>query len=222
MLEIIGAGFGRTGTHSLGLALEKLGFGPCYNINEIFKNPGHGELWSSALDGKSVDWDYMFGSYKSMVEWPGVAFFDEILHHYPNSKVILTLRDPESWYESVQNTVFDSLELSAHNPDPNKRESQSLARRLVLEHTFEGRHWDKEYVLDIYRKHVHHIVEVVPRERLLKFDVKDGWKPLCDYLHKAIPAEPFPKVNERSDFIDSAPEWAKKIRETRRQKANHH
>jgi hypothetical protein len=137
MLEVIGAGFGRTGTHSLGLAFEKLGFGPCYNINEVDENPGHRELWNSALDGKRIDWDHMLDSYKSTVEWPGVTFLDEIIRQFPNARVILTLRDPESWYESTRNTIFEALELSAHQPDPGKRESQRLTRRLILEHTFE-------------------------------------------------------------------------------------
>ncbi len=216
MLEVIGAGFGRTGTHSLGLALEQLGFGPCYNMHAISKNQEHRELWKNALDGKRIDWDHMFRSYKSTVEWPGVTFFDEIIPQYPDARVILTLRDPKSWYESAQNTIFEALELSAHNPDPGKRESQSLTRRLILDHTFGGRYSEKEYVLEVYRKHIQHVVEMVPRERLLQFDVRDGWKPLCDFLQKAIPVEPFPRVNERSEFINSAPEWVKKIREARK------
>jgi len=218
MLEVIGAGFGRTGTHSLGLALEQLGFGPCYNMHEVAKNPGHRELWNRIIDGKQVDWHSLFSSYKSTVEWPGVAFFEEIFQQFPDAKVILTLRDPESWYESVQNTIFEALELSAHNPDLGKRESQGLTRRLILEYTFGNRYWEKEHVIEVYRNHIQRVIKVVPQERLLQYDVKDGWKPLCDYFQKSIPVEPFPRLNERSDFIDSAPEWAKKIREARRQK----
>jgi len=215
-LEVIGAGFGRTGTHSLGLALERLGFGPCYNIHEVDKNPGHQEIWNHAMDGMPVNWHSLFGAYKSTVEWPGVAFFEEILQQFPDASVVLTLRDAESWYESVQNTVFDSLELSAHNPDPDKRQSHNLTRRLILDHTFGGRYWEKEYAIEVYRNHMQRVREVVPGVRLLQFDVRDGWKPLCDFLKKSIPAEPFPRVNERSNFIDSAPEWAKKLRVSRK------
>lgn len=219
MLEIIGAGFGRTGTHSLALALERLGLGPCYNMNEVARNPGHRELWNSVLDGNPIDWDSVFRSYRSTVEWPAVRFLDKILLQYPQARVILTLRDPESWYESARNTVFDALELSEHNPDPGKREGQRLTRRLILEHTFGGRYGEKEHILAVYREHVQHVLETVPRERLLQFDVREGWEPLCDFLQTAVPTEPFPRVNERSDFIDSAPEWVKKIREARREKS---
>jgi hypothetical protein len=216
MLEVIGAGLGRTGTHSLGLALEKLGFGPCYNIFEVDKNRGHRGLWHSALVGKPVDWDDLFSAYKSTVEWPGVAFFDQICQHYPYARVILTMREPESWYESVRDTLFEAMELSALQPDPGKRANRGLSGRL-MERAFDGRYGEKVHILEVYGKHVQHVKEVVPRERLLQFDVRDGWQPLCDFLQKPVPAEPFPKVNERSDFIGSAPEWAKNIREARRQ-----
>ena len=128
MLEVIGAGFGRTGTHSLGLALEKLGFGPCYNVLEVSRNPGHTETWNSAIDGKTADWDMLFASYRSAVEWPAVSFLPEITRHYSEARAVLTLRDPESWYESASATIFDGLELSAHNPDPIKRERSRMSK----------------------------------------------------------------------------------------------
>jgi hypothetical protein len=216
MLEVIGAGFGRTGTHSLGLALEKLGFGPCYNLHEMAQNLSHLELWNNAIDGRPVDWCYLFSSYKSTVEWPSVTFIDQIIQRFPNAKIILTLRDPEAWYESAANTIFESLELSAYNPDPRKRESSGMTRRLILEHTFGGRYWDKNYAIEVYRKHIQRVVGLVPKERLLQFDVKDGWEPLCNFLQKTVPNEAFPRLNERIDFINSAPEWAKNIRQSKK------
>ena len=218
MLEVIGAGFGRTGTHSLGLALEKLGFGPCYNLHEVAKNPGHREFWINAMDGKSIDWVSLFRAYKSAVEWPGVTFFDEIIQQVPKAMVILTMRDPESWYESATNSIFEALELSAYNPDSVKRESSGMPRRLILEHTFAGRYWDKQYALEVYQKHIDHVVSVVPKERLLHFAVKEGWEPLCSFLRQPVPNETFPRLNERTDFMNSAPDWARSIRNARRQK----
>ncbi|HSG42220.1 MAG TPA: sulfotransferase [Anaerolineales bacterium] len=140
MLQVIGAGFGRTGTHSLGLALDKLGFGPCYNIIEATKIPHHIKLWNNAIDRKSVDWDFLYTEYRSTVEWPAVAFLPELTSHFPDAKVILTLLEAESWYESAIATIFDRLELSAHNPDPIKRDRGAMARRLILERTFEGKY----------------------------------------------------------------------------------
>ena len=219
MLKVIGAGFGRTGTHSLGMALEKLGFGPCYNIYEFAKNPDHADLWNKAMDGKAVDWTYIFDSYQSAVEWPGVAFLDELIGHFPHSRVILTLRDPKSWYESASRTIFEGLELSTYNPDPLKRERSDILRRLILERTFGGQHWNKEHSMDVYRKHIQHVLRTVPQERLFQFDVKNGWKPLCDFLQKPVPKEAFPRLNERGDFLDSQPMWAEVIKEAKSQKS---
>jgi hypothetical protein len=148
-----------------------------------------------------------------------VTFFDEIIQQFPNALVILTMRDPESWYESAVNSIFETLELSACNPDPVKRESSSVTRRLILEYTFRGRYWDKQYALGVYQEHIDHVVKEVPGERLLQFEVKEGWEPLCNFLRKSVPNEPFPRLNERTDFMNSAPDWAKSIRNARRQKS---
>jgi len=216
MLEVIGVGFGRTGTHSLGLALEKLGFGPCYNIGEIAKNTGHTKLWNDAIDGKSIDWNHLFKAYKSSVEWPGAFFYRELVQHFSKAKVILTLREPKSWYESASKTIFEGLEISAHNPDPLKTERGSLNRRLILERTFKSRYHDKQFAINIYKKHIQQVLEIVPGEKLLQFDVREGWEPLCNFLQQSIPQESYPWLNERTEFMASGPEWAKKIKQDKK------
>jgi len=150
------------------------------------------------------------------VEWPSVAFIDQLVGQFPNAKVILTVREAKSWYESASRTIFEGLELSAHNPDPIKREQGGLGRRLILEHTFHGRQREKEYAIAIYQKHIQHVSEMVPQERLLNFNVKDGWEPLCKFLSKPVPEDTFPRLNERTEFIASEPEWAKRLRESRK------
>jgi hypothetical protein len=215
MLQVIGAGLGRTGTHSLGFALERLGYGPCYNIQEVSKNPGHAEIWSSAIDGAAVDWDALFAGYASAVEWPTVAFLPEVVGHFPGAKVVLTLRDPESWYASASATIFEALELSAHNPDPVRRANGRMNRRLILERTFGGRYWEKAHALEVYRRHHQTVLEVVPPERLLQYRVEDGWEPLCAFLEEPVAPEPFPRLNDRAAMEASAPDWAKKLRRSR-------
>jgi hypothetical protein len=212
MLQVIGAGFGRTGTHSLGHALEKLGFGPCYSIPEVSKNPGHTDIWNAAIDGKPIDWDALFVAYRSAVEWPTVAFLSEVIRHFCAAKVVLTLRDPEAWYESANATIFDGLELSASHPDPIKRVRSGMKRRLILERTFAGRYREKAYALEVFRQHNQHVIELVPPERLLQYEVSYGWEPLCKFLDKPVPKEPFPSLNARADFLASEPEWAKTIK----------
>jgi len=131
----------------------------------------------------------------------------------------LTLREPETWYESASKTIFEGLELSAYNPDPLKRERGSMNRRLILERTFEGRQHDKQFAINVYKKHIQKVVETVPGEKLFQFDVRDGWEPLCKFLQRPIPNESFPWLNERTEFMASEPEWAKKIKQDKSKNA---
>lgn len=216
MVKVIGAGFGRTGTHSLGRALELLGFGPCYNLLEISAHPDHNEIWQDAMDGKPVDWDRLFASYNSAVEWPTIAFLPELLEYFPQAKVILTLRDPDSWYKSASETIFDALELSAFNPDPVNRKRSGIKRKLILEETFGSRYNDKGYAIEVYQRHQERVIELVPPDQLLQYHVEEGWAPLCEFLDQPAPDEPFPMLNRRKEFLDSAPEWARKIKQKNR------
>jgi hypothetical protein len=216
MLQVIGAGFGRTGTHSLGIALKMLGFGPTYNILEVSKNVAHMQMWQDALDDKPVDWHTLFANYRSAVEWPTITFLPQIVSHFSQAKIILTTRDPDSWFESANTTIFEGLELSAQNPDPNKRQQSAMKRRLILEHTFANRYREKAYAQDVMRQHNEQVMALVPPKRLLVYKVTEGWEPLCDFLGKPIPTEPFPYTNKRAEFQNSAPDWAKKLREEKK------
>ncbi|MDE2487101.1 MAG: sulfotransferase family protein, partial [Alphaproteobacteria bacterium] len=104
-LKVIGAGYGRTGTMSLKLALEQLGFGPCYHMVEVFKNPQAPAWWLEAADGRP-DWAKIFNGYSATVDWPSATFYRELAEAYPDAKVILTERDPEAWFRSTQATIF--------------------------------------------------------------------------------------------------------------------
>jgi hypothetical protein len=216
MLQVIGAGFGRTGTHSLALALDELGFGPCYTLPEVDNNAGHVDLWNAALEGRAVDWSTLFQDYHSAVEWPTISFLPQLVRHFPEAKVILTLRDPESWYESAATTIFPALEATAKHPDAQIRERSNLKRRLILEKVFSGRYWDKTHTIQVYRDHVKVVEKLVPKKRLLHYQVTEGWSTLCAFLGVTEPDKPFPRRNERASFLASAPEWAKKTIEENR------
>lgn len=217
MLQVIGAGFGRTGTHSLALALDKLGFGPCYTILDVDQNDGHWELWNNALDGKLVNWNALFQSYHSAVEWPTISFLSQLINHFPQAKIILTVRDPDSWYESAAATIFPGLEATAKHPDPEIRERSALKRHLILEHVFSGKYWDKAQAIQIYQNHNQAVEKLIPADCLLRYHVKEGWPSLCTFLEVPEPAESFPKRNERAGFLASAPDWAKQVMEENRQ-----
>src|SRR5262245_20087269 len=109
-LKVIGAGFGRTGTMSLKLALEQLGFGPCYHMIENFAHPEHAPMWQSLAEGQTDDWRPILDTYQSTVDWPGVIIWKELMAANPDAKIILTLRDPGSWYESGAATIFKRMQ----------------------------------------------------------------------------------------------------------------
>jgi hypothetical protein len=194
-LEVIGAGFGRTGTMSLKVALEELGFGPCYHMIEVFEHPEHVSLWEAATRGEPLDWEKIFGSYQAAVDWPTTAFYNELMKVYPHAKVLLTIRDPEKWYESTKHTLYPTIETP--EPSPIMR----MANKLIWEQTFDGNFEDRRYAIEVFKRHNEEVKKHVPPERLLVYEVKEGWKPLCEFLGVEIPEEkPFPHLNDTEAF----------------------
>lgn len=192
-LSVIGVGLGRTGTLSLKLALEQLGFGPSYHMVEVFKNPKAPGYWSAAADGGPVDWEEIFAGYNASVDWPGARFWRELALAYPDAKLILTVRDPEAWFASTQATIFKRP--FAETPGEFHRMLEKVIGRLV-----DHRIHDKERVLDLYRRHNEAVQQEISPERLLVYTVADGWEPLCRFLGAPVPEGPFPKVNGKDDF----------------------
>jgi hypothetical protein len=194
-LKVIGAGFGRTGTMSLKLALEALGLGPCYHMAEVFKNPAAPDWWyEAALDPAQADWAKIFAGYSATVDWPNATFYRELATTYPEAKVILTERDPDDWFESTQATIFKN-DIPADIEVPFPR----MLRKVVYE-LFDANMHDRDHVISVYRAHNRTVRETIPADRLLVYRVSDGWAPLCGFLGVAAPDTPMPKVNSREDF----------------------
>jgi hypothetical protein len=193
-LSVIGAGFGRTGTMSLKLALDQLGFGPCYHMIEVFKNPKAPGYWEAAADGKPVDWEEVFAGYGSTVDWPGATFYKQLADAYPDAKVILTVRDAEAWFASTQATIF-SLHIRDDTEDPWQRMVLKVIGDL-----FDREMTDKAKLIAVYKQHNEDVRRTIAPERLLVYDVAQGWEPLCRFLGVEVPSEPMPKVNSTDEF----------------------
>jgi hypothetical protein len=190
---VIGAGFGRTGTLSLKLALEQLGFGPCYHMVEVFKNPKAPGYWEAAADGQPVDWNEVFAGYGATVDWPSATFWRDLAEAYPSAKVVLTLRDPEAWFASTQATIFKR---GWDDPaDPFQRMVSKVIGRL-----FDQRMHDKDHLIEVYNRHNATVQQAIAPERLLVYNLTEGWAPLCGFLGVAEPDTPMPKVNASEDF----------------------
>ena len=193
-LSVIGAGFGRTGTMSLKLALDNLGFGPCYHMTEVFKNPKASGYWEAAADGKPVDWEEVFAGYRSTVDWPGATFYKTLADAYPEAKVILTKRDPEAWCASIQATIF-----SRPIRDDTDDDWQRMVLKVIAD-LFDRQMTDKAKLIDVYNRHNEEVRQTIAPERLLVYEVSEGWAPLCAFLGVDVPDEPMPKVNSTEDF----------------------
>jgi hypothetical protein len=199
-LAVIGAGFGRTGTLSLRDALERLGLGPCYHMYEVVENPEHVDLWQRAADGEAVDWDELLVSYRSAVDWPACSFWAELAARYPQAKVILTVRDPGRWFESAWSTIFPRIMRPVAEGDEVGRRRARMQRQLIVEQTFEGDIESPEHAQAVFLRHNEAVKRSAAPERLLVYEVGQGWEPLCRFLGLPVPDEPFPHVNAMAAF----------------------
>ncbi len=191
-LKVFGAGFGRTGTASMKQALEILGLGPCHHMWEVMSNPAQLALWRAAARGALPDWDEAFAGYRSAVDWPSAYFWREVSAHYPEAKVLLTVRSAESWYESMDRTILPVLRTST-NPD-------SIGVRLVGGRGFGGRLGDRAHAIAVYEKNIADVQAAFPPERLLTYRLGDGWQPLCRFLGMPVPDMSYPQSNSTEQF----------------------
>ena len=198
-LQVIGAGFGRTGTLSLKLALEQLGFGPCHHMEEVFAKPDELPLWEAAAAGEAVDWDRVFAGYRSCMDWPSARYWRVLAAHYPEAKVVLTLRDVDRWWESYAGTIREVFKTYADGADPHAKAVGSMAYRTIVEQAMGG----DDGEANAKRRFLANAEEVrreIPEHRLLEFEVAQGWQPLCDFLGVPVPEGPFPRSNDRDAF----------------------
>lgn len=199
-LRVIGAGLGRTGTFSLKSALEKLGQGRCYHMADLYQTPEHVPLWLSAAAGEPVEYERLFEGYRSCVHWPGCSLYEKLMARFPDATVVLSLRDAEEWYDSVDETIYRLYRQNVSHPQPWRE----LHRQVIWDGVFEGRFDDRRHAIGVYEQHNARVRSTVPAERLVEFTLGDGWGPLCDALGLPEPDEPFPHLNDRSDFAEIA------------------
>jgi len=152
-MKVIGAGFGRTGTMSLKVALEELGFGPCYHMIEVFEHPEHLPLWEAAAQGEPVDWEKLLAGYQSTVDWPGCTFYKDLMKAYPDVKVLLNVRDSDKWYESARNTIYAAVNIP--DPPPGRR----MVDKLIWEQTFDGNFENRQHAIEVFEQHNEEVIQ---------------------------------------------------------------
>ncbi|MCF6521564.1 sulfotransferase family protein [Streptomyces sp. JJ36] len=203
MLELIGAGFGRTGTLSMKAALERLGHGPAYHMAEILAEPRRLRDWSRVLGGAEPDWYRIFDGYRSTVDWPGAAYWRELCAAFPQAKVLLTVRDPERWYDSTRRTIHRFSRDPAGFPGEEGAAFRAAVRTMVWEGTFGGRFEDKAHAIRVFEEHNAAVQREIPADRLLVYRAGDGWEPLCAFLGTDVPDEDFPHLNDAASMQEA-------------------
>ncbi|MFI7124920.1 sulfotransferase family protein [Nonomuraea sp. NPDC050153] len=199
MLKVVGASFGRTGTSSVRLALETLGFGPCHYMRELFASPAHAQEWLRVADGGNPDWKRLLNGFATTIAWPAAFYWRELAAAFPEAKVLLIVRDPASWYASMSRTLYRT----------RPAEAEETVRDLVIEKivwrgTFSGRFGDRDHAMGVYRAHLDEVRQAVPPGRLIEFEPSRGWEPLCAALGVDVPDLPFPVANTTDEYLRRA------------------
>jgi hypothetical protein len=194
-LNVIGAGLGRTATFSMKFALEHLGLGPCYHMSEVLAGARRNiALWLDAIDGKP-DWDTIFDGFQSTTDYPACTYWRELANHYPEAKMVLTVRDADNWFDSVSATIFSEEMQGSLAGSP----AEAMMQGAIFD-AFGDRLSDRAFMTDWFERRNQDVIDALPPERLLVFSPKEGWGPLCTFLGVPVPDVPFPRVNSREEL----------------------
>jgi hypothetical protein len=199
-LKVVGAGVGRTGTYSLKLALNQLGFGPCYHMEEIILDmPNKLPHWQAIVAG-DPDFETVYDGYRAAVDWPTASYYRELHAAYPEAKFILTHRSPENWVESFSETIYKLISNAGDAPEPMRPWLETTSAVIAKAGFRLG--LDRDQLQAAFARHNADVEAAIPAEQLLVYQVKEGWEPLCDFLGVLLPDGPFPRTNDRSEFWD--------------------
>ena len=211
-MRLIGAGLPRTATTTQMVALERLGFGPCYHMRELLADLESGlPLWEGVAEGEA-DWERIFAAANSTVDWPSARYYGELMDRYPDAKVLLSVRDGESWVRSMRETVWgifhgDSVIRHVCEAravlDPLWRRYAALMRRITWEPRTGALAGDTSTdagLIAVMDRWNDAVKSAVPADRLLVWDPREGWEPLCEFLEVEAPAEPLPRLNDTASF----------------------
>lgn len=204
-LQVVGAGLGRTGTHSLKVALERLLDGPCYHMIEVFGHPEHVDTWRRAAEGEAVDWSTFPEGYVASVDWPGGSFWREMAGANPDAIILLSTRaSSEAWWKSANDTIFQVVGAGpVELPGWREMIDAMFANRFTADIN------DEASAIEAYERHNDDVRATADPARLVEWTPGDGWEPICTALGLPVPDEPFPHVNTTDDFramvgLDSA------------------
>ena len=195
-MRVIGAGIGRTGTHSLKIALERLLGAPCYHMVEVFQKPQHVPLWHAAAKGEPVDFRAMLDGYAAAVDWPASAFWPELAQAFPKAIILLSTRPVDAWWKSASRTIFETMRRPPGPQEPPGWRDMITATLSRFTPDF----LDESAAKAAFLRHEADVRRRAPADRLVEWTARDGWDPLCKALGVPMPSEPFPVTNTEQEF----------------------
>jgi hypothetical protein len=229
-MKLIGAGLPRTGTLSQKVGLEIVGHGPCYHMVNVLANLDLVDQWRRALEGDG-QWNDIFDGFVGTVDWPGSFFYRELIEVYPDAKVLLSVRDGDSWARSMRDTIWGVIygqnvirylsdarcEIDAKWNGYIELMKEMWERSGLME----GVETSEQFMAQAMERYHEEVKATVPGDRLLVWSVRDGWEPLCEFLGVPVPEMPFPHLNDSKEFgervVDGAlltlQEWRAQARE---------
>ena len=202
-LKVIGSGLGRTGTLSLKTALEHLGFNPCHHMKEVGIDPKQIDWFLRASKGEKVNWKLVFDKFEAAVDWPAAAYYKELSEEFPDAKIVMGIRDPEAWYQSVSETIYT---VAPNVPGwlkffvPPAKKWVQMVEQTIWANELEGRFEDKTFAIEFFNRRIAEVKQNIPADRLLVHQPQDGWEPLCKFLDLPVPATTYPWVNEGKEI----------------------
>lgn len=211
-IKIVGAGFPRTGTNTLKKALEQLGYSKTYHFKEMIAKPTDLQHWLTLEETGTTNWDELYEGYEASVDLPAYPWYKEHLERYPDAKVILTVRPFDKWYESLYSTIYQAgpqtlpqklamLTKLLFNPRIRKMiKCVKFAKRRIFQVELQGKFEDKAFAEKVFNDHIEKVKSEVPAEKLLVYDVRDGWAPLCEFLGVPEPDDALPHLNKKENF----------------------
>ncbi|CAN5742505.1 sulfotransferase family protein [soil metagenome] len=211
-IKIIGAGLPRTGTNTLKASLEKLGYSKTYHMKELLDHPENLHYWLTLQKTGTTNWDELYDGYQATVDFPAYPWYKEHMQRYPDAKVILTVRPFEKWYTSLHSTIWQAgpqtlgqklsmiSKLMFNSRLRSVINCVKFAQSSIFEKHLQGKFADKTFAEDVFNKHVEDVKASVPADKLLVYDVRDGWEPLCSFLNVPQPSEPLPHLNKKENF----------------------
>jgi hypothetical protein len=194
-LRVVGAGLGRTGTHSLKIALEQLLGAPCYHMLEVFGRPDDVPKWQRAVDGDPGPWDDLFGDFVAAVDWPASGWWQPISEAYPDAIILLSTRSSaDAWYTSASDTIFEIMRRGGPPDDAWNRMVTGMLGQFTPDVN------DAAATKAAYERHNADVRANAEPSRLVEWQPGDGWEPLCAALGVPVPDTPFPHVNTTAEF----------------------